>query len=94
MNFIIPQNYEFKNKLFGIIYYSTLIFNIIWYIIIFSTLHLFFKNWNIKIFLFISLSFPITLLSIIGFNGEPLTYVFGYLLKYLINPKLYLYKKY
>ena len=94
MNFIIPQNYEFKNKLFGIIYYSTLIFNIIWYIVIFSILHLIFNNWNIKIFLFISLCFPITLLSIIGFNGEPITYVLYYLIKYLIRPKLYLFKKY
>ena len=30
MKFIFPQNYCFKNKLFGIIDYSTLILNIIW----------------------------------------------------------------
>lgn len=32
MKFIFPQNYNFKNKLFGIIDYSSLIFNIIWMI--------------------------------------------------------------
>ena len=31
MKFIFPQNYNFKNKLFGIIDYSSLIFNIIFY---------------------------------------------------------------
>ena len=30
MKFIFPQNYDFKNKLFGFIDYSTVIFNLIW----------------------------------------------------------------
>ena len=94
MKFIIPQNYNFKNKILGIIDYSTAIFNIIWYAIIFIVLNLFFKNWNIKIFLLISLCFPITLFSIIGFNNEPIVYVFKYIMKYIFRPKLYLYKKY
>lgn len=94
MNFIIPQNYNFKNKLFGIIDYSTAFFNIIWYASILIILNLLFKNWNIKIFLLISLCFPITLFSIVGFSGEPVFYVFKYIIKYLLRPKLYLYKKY
>ncbi len=94
MKFIIPQNYNFENKLFGIIHYSTLIFNIIWYVIVFFILNFIFKSWDIKIFLLISFSFPITLFSIIGFNGESFTYVFKYILKYLISPKLYLFKKF
>lgn len=94
MKFIIPQNYDFKSKAFGFIPYSTLIFNIIWYILVFSILNLFFQDWNIKIFLLISLAFPITLLSIIGLNGEPFIYVLTYIIKYLIRPKLYLFKKY
>ena len=32
--------------------------------------------------------------EIIGFNGEPITYVFSYVIKFLIHPKLYLFKKY
>lgn len=94
MKFIFPQNYNFKNKLFGIIDYSTAFFNIIWYVIVFAILNLITNNWNIKIFLFISLSFPLTIFSIVGFNGEPVIYVLKYIVKYLIKPKLYLFKKY
>lgn len=93
MKFIFPQNYNFKNKILGIFDYSTVFLNIIWYIIVFSILQLLFNNWNIKIFLLISLCFPITLFSIIGFNGEPIIYVFKYIIKYLLSTKLYLYKK-
>ena len=93
MKFIFPQNYNFKNKILGIIDYSTAILNILWYIIIFAILHFFIKNWNIKIFLFISLCFPLTIFSIVGFNGEPVVYVFKYISKYLLRPKLYLFKK-
>ena len=93
MKFIIPQNYNFKNKILGIFDYSTVFFNIIWYIIIFSLLQLLFNNWNIKIFLLISFCFPITLFSVIGFNREPIIYVFKYIIKYLLSTKLYLYKK-
>ena len=93
MKFIIPQNYNFKNKILGIFDYSTIFFNIIWYIIIFSLLQLLFNNLNIKIFLLISFCFPITLFSVIGFNGEPIIYVFKYIIKYLLSTKLYLYKK-
>lgn len=94
MKFIIPQNYDFKNKLFGVLSYSTIIFNLIWYVIILGILNLFFRSWNIKIFLLISLAFPITLFSIVGLNGESIIYVFYYTFKYLIKPKIYLFKKY
>ena len=59
MKFIIPQNYNFKNKIFGIFSYSTAIFDIIYFFILFFILNLLFKNWNVKIFLLISLFFPI-----------------------------------
>lgn len=94
MKFIIPQNYNFKNKIFGIIDYSTAFFNLLWYIVVFSVINLFCNNWNIKIFLLVSLCFPITLFSLIGFNGESIVQVFKYILKYVFRPKLYLYKKY
>ena len=94
MKFIIPQNYNFKNKIFGIIDYSTAFFNLLWYILIFLLINLFCINWNIKIFLLISFCFPITLFSLIGFNGESIVQVFKYILKYVFKPKLYLYKKY
>ena len=94
MKFIIPQNYNFKNKIWGILDYSTAIFIIIWCSITFGLLHIFIKNLDIKIFLFISLSFPIILFSIVGMNGEPVFYVLEYILKYMFRPKLYLYKKF
>lgn len=94
MKFIIPQNYSFKNKIFGFIPYSTLIFNIVWYFVIFSILNFFLENWNIKIFILISLAFPLTLLSIIGLNGEPFIDVLKYMLKYIFSTKIYLFKKY
>ena len=94
MKFIFPQNYNFKNKIFGIIDYSTAFFNILWYVIVFGVLHLFIHNWNIKIFFFISLCFPLTIFSVVGFNGEPVVYVFNYIFKYIFRPKLYLFKKY
>ncbi len=94
MKFIIPQNYNFKNKILGILDYQTAIFIVIWCSITFGLLHIFIKNWDIKIFLFISLSFPIILFSIVGLNGESIVYVLKYILKYLIRPKLYLYKSF
>ena len=94
MKFIIPQNYNFKNKILGIFDYSTIIFNIVWYSIIFIILHLLIKDWNVKIFLLISLCFPITIFSIVGFNGESIVYVLKYVIKYFLKPKLYLYKKF
>ena len=94
MKFIIPQNYNFKNKILGIIDYSTAFFNIFWYIFVFILLNIFLKDWNVKVFLLISLCFPITLFSIVGFNGEPIVYVLKYVIKFLLRPKLYLYKKY
>ena len=93
MKFIFPQNYQFKNKLFGIIDYSSLILNIIWGIFIYIFINLFFQNINIKIFIFILFFLPIFLFSIIGFNHENIIYIITYLYKYIINNKLYLYKK-
>ena len=51
MKFIFPQNYNFKNKLFGFLDYSTIFLNLIWFLFIFLFINLFFNNINIKIFL-------------------------------------------
>ena len=93
MKFIFPQNYRFKNKLFGIIDYSSLILNIIWDIFIYFFINLIFKSLNIKIFLFIIFCLPILLFSIIGFNHENIIYIFTYILKYVKKQKLYFYDK-
>ena len=52
MKFIFPQNYNFKNKLLGIIDYSTAFFNIFWYVIIFI-LYIFLLKTGILKFLFL-----------------------------------------
>ena len=93
MKFIFPQNYNFKNKLFGILDYSSLILNIIWDVIIFILINLFFKSLNIKIFVFILFCLPIFLFSIIGFNHENIVYILVYIIHYIKSPKLYLYFK-
>ncbi len=93
MKFIFPQNYNFKNKLFGILDYSSLILNIIWDVIIFILINLFFKSLNIKIFIFVLFCFPILLFSIIGFNHENIVYILIYIINYIKSPKLYLYSK-
>lgn len=93
MKFIFPQNYNFKNKLFGLIDYSTVVLNVFWYVFIYFAINIFIFNVNVKIFCFIVFCFPLTLLSIIGFNHENIIYVFIYFFKFIINTKLYLYIK-
>ena len=51
MKFIFPQNYNFKNKLFGVIEYSTIFLNLIWDLIVFIFINLF-QNFFIFYFLF------------------------------------------
>ncbi len=93
MKFIFPQNYDFKNKLLGIFDYSTIFINIIWIGIIFIFTQIFISNLNIKVFIFIFTCFPVFLFSISGINGENIIYVFLYLIKFFIKPKLYFYDK-
>ena len=93
MKFIFPQNYNFKSKLLGWIDYSTAIIDVIWAILVFGIINLFNINLTFKIFIFIVLFFPIFLLSIIGFNGENIFNVCNYLIKYILRPKVLLYKK-
>ena len=93
MKFIFPQNYHFKNKLFGIFDYSSLFLNFIWDFIIFILINLIFKNLTIKIFIFILFCFPVFLFSVIGFNHENIFYIFIYIFNYIRSNKLYLYSK-
>jgi len=93
MKFIFPKNYDFKTKLFGVFDYFTIIINIIFDLFIFSICNLIFTNINIKIFLCISLCFPLLILSIVGLNNENVFLVFIYVLKYFLRPKVYLYNK-
>lgn len=93
MIFIFPQNYNFKNKLFGFLDYSTIFMNLIWDILILILINLFFTSLNIKILLFIILCFPILLLSFSGFNGENIIYVTFYLIKFIFKQKILFFSK-
>ncbi len=93
IQFIFPQNYDFKNKLFGVIDYSTAFVNLVWYGIVFIIINLFFTDISFKIFIFIVLCFPLLLFSFAGFHGENIISVLFYLFRFLIRPKIFLYKK-
>ena len=92
MKYIFPKNYNFKNKIFGIIDYTTAIFNVLIFVLLFSIINLIFKSLNLKIILMIIIYLPIFLFSIIGFNNENILYIIFYIIKYLVRPKLYLFK--
>ena len=93
MKFIIPLNYKFKNIILGIIDYPTAILNLIWNTFLYFIL----KNFSIvlstKIFIFSALSFPVLLLTIVGFNNESPLYTIKYLIQYIRRPKIYLFQK-
>ena len=94
MKFIFPQNYNFTNKLFGFIDYTTIILNIIWGLLIFAFVYFFIPNIALKIGIFIVFFLPFALFSIIGFNHERILYILIYLYFYISSPKLYLFKKF
>lgn len=93
MKFIIPQNYNFKNKLFGFMDYSTAIFNVVWMFLVFLLVSLLNISINIKIGTFITLYFPLLLFSILGFNNENILYVIFYMVKFIANRKVYFFNK-
>lgn len=92
MKFIFPQNYKYKNKILGLIDYSTVIINIIIYAIVYFCVNLFFSRIKIKIFVFVLICFPCFLFSLLGNGHENIFSVFKYIIKYIKSNKLYLYK--
>ena len=92
MNFIIPQNYNFKPKLLGILDYPTAILNVAIIVILIIVLNLCHFVLVVKCILFIIVYLPIFLISVFGFYNENFLLVFLYVFKYLISPKVYIYK--
>ena len=93
MKFIFPKNYNFKNKIFGVIDYTTALVNVIWCAFIFIIINLIFNNINLKIVIFISTCFPLLLFSFSGFNGENILYFINYMSRFILKQKLYFYSK-
>ena len=92
MKFIFPQNFNFKNKIFCIIDYPTAIFNVAYFLVIYTIFNLFMSSLTLKIFFIIIFYFPIFLISVIDFNHENILYFLWYMIKFMIRPKIYLYK--
>lgn len=93
MRFIFPRNYKYNNKILGVIDYSTAIFDIIFFIIIYLILSALISDIYYRIFIFIILCFPLLLCSIIGFNNENFLYVLKYIINFLFSTKIYIFKK-
>lgn len=83
MKFIFPKNYNFKNKLFGIIDYSSLFVNLLWEVFVFCFINL----------IFIVLCLPLFLFSLVGLNNENILYVINYLIKFVFSTKIFLFNK-
>ena len=92
MTYIIPQNYDFKPKLFGILDYPTAILNVSTIVSLIFILRLIPIDLTIKCILFIFCYLPLFLVSVFGFYNENFLLVFLYVFKYLISPKVYIYK--
>ena len=93
MKFIFPQNYNLKLKLFGIMDYSTAIFDVIWCLSVFFIFQLLFSSIKISIIFSIILGLPILIFSIVGFGGENMGLIVKSMVLYLVKPKVYVFKK-
>ena len=93
MKFIFPQNFDFKNRIFGWLDYSTAIFDVCWGIITYGVLGFFKLRITLRISIFIILVIPVLIFSVLGFYGENILNVFTYIIKYIVRPKVLLYKK-
>lgn len=93
MKFIIPQNYNRTNKLFGFIDYSSAIILLLWCVFIFCIINFIFNALYIKIFIFVVLCLPVAIFCFVGFNQENIIYFLSYILKFAFSQKVYLYQK-
>lgn len=93
MKFIFPQNYHFQAKLFGLIDYGTAIFNMVYTILVFSILNFLFTSFQVKLSLLIIFVLPVFIISLTGFYRESIVSVLAYMIKFIINRKIYFYEK-
>lgn len=90
--FIFPKNYNFKNKIGGVIDYPTAIFNLLFIFLLYKFISIFKLTLTSKL-IFISIFYtPIFLVSIFNHNDDNIICIAYYVIKFLVRPKLYLYK--
>lgn len=94
MNFIFPSNYNFKNKLFGFIDYTSAFVLLIWYFFVFCLVNILFIDINIKVMVFIGLCLPFLIFTIINSRSENILLILLYVVKFICNKKIYFYRRY
>ncbi len=93
MKFIIPQNYNLKNKFLGVLDYPTILINLVWIYLVFNISHIFSTSLYVQLSFVIILCLPLILFSILGVNNENISQIIIYLVKYILKPKLYIFYK-
>ncbi len=93
MKYIIPKNYDFKPKLFGIIEYRLGIFLVILTLSLIFILHNINIPAMIKIQIIIITLTPIIMIGTIGVRGEKLFDIIKMLVIYSLKTKVYFYSK-
>lgn len=93
MNFIFPQNYNFKTKFLGVLDYTSAIFCIVWSILVFFISKSIFNSVQVIISCCIIFILPIIIFCFVGFNGENIGTVIRYMFLYFIRPKIYVFSK-
>ena len=93
MHFVIPQNYNFRSRLFGLFDYPTLIFNVVWFVFLFAISNLCFADVEVKIVFCTILYLPVFIFSFIGVRGENLFAVVFSVCSFVKNRKVLFYSK-
>ena len=91
--YIIPRNYDFKPKLFGIIEYKFGIFVSALTLLLIIILQNFKMVALMKIQIIIVIIVPIVMIGTVGVRGEKLFDIIKLLFSYSLKPKVYFYFK-
>lgn len=91
--YYFPENYNKKEKFLGIVDYRLIIVIGIIGIVAFYTLKYINLEIKIKVTLFIILTGLPAIFILIGVNGENMVDFLKYIFKFLIKPKIYVYRK-
>ncbi len=92
-DFIFPMNYKSKEKFLGLIDYKTLAAIACLAILTFFILKGLEMKVAVKVSIFIIIVGFFTILILVGVNGENMLDFLYFIIKYLINEKIYVYRK-